>query len=155
MRNTTIVGNLATDIELAFTTSGVPWARFTIAVTPRRMNNNTGKWEDSDSHFFKCVAWRDMAERLSESVEKGDRVIVTGNLEVNSWETNEGDKRSETRVNVTDGGPSVRWRVATVNRVDTRTNSASPAGPPADRGGGSRPTRSRPTRGGNVSGQGW
>jgi single-strand DNA-binding protein len=102
----TITGNLTDDPELRTTQAGAAVASFRVAVTPRRPDGKGG-WTDAETSFFKVVAWRQLAEHLADSLGKGDRVIVTGQLRMHAWETPEGEKRSTIEV-VADGlGPSL------------------------------------------------
>ncbi len=111
----TLVGNLVDDPELRFTPSGVAMARVRFAVS-RRYRDRNDEWQEETS-FFGGTCWRDMAENVAESLQKGMRVIVTGRLEQRSWETQEGDKRSIIEVRIDDIGPSVRWATASVTRT--------------------------------------
>jgi single-strand DNA-binding protein len=107
---TTIVGNLTADPELRFTPGGAPVADFTVAVTPR-VKDGAG-WKDGDTSFFRCTAWRGLAEHLAKSLGKGDRVLVHGTLRQRSWETDAGEKRSAVEVQVDELGPSLKWATA-------------------------------------------
>ena len=111
----TLVGNLVDDPELRFTPSGVAMAKIRFAVN-RRYQDRNNEWQEETS-FFGGTCWRDMAENVAESLQKGARVIVTGRLEQRSWETQEGDKRSIIEVRIDDLGPSLRWATATVTRT--------------------------------------
>jgi prolyl-tRNA synthetase len=91
--NVTIVGNLTRDPELRFTPAGAPVTTFGVAVNRRWQNRDNQQWEESVS-FFNVTCWRDLAQNVSESLEKGSRVVVTGRLEQRSWETNDGERRS-------------------------------------------------------------
>ncbi|HEX9681785.1 MAG TPA: single-stranded DNA-binding protein [Acidimicrobiales bacterium] len=134
--NITIVGNLTRDPELRFTQSGQAKAGLGIAVNRRWQNRASGEWEEATS-FFNVVAWADLGENASESLTKGDRVIVTGRLDQRSWETEQGDKRSVVEVIADEIGPSLRWATAEVTKVDRREGggsgggSSSNANPPA------------------------
>jgi len=96
----TIVGNLVNDPELRFTNSGQPVAQFRVASTPRIRDNQTGEWKDGDSLFLTCNVWRQMAENVAESLQRGMRVIVSGRLRQRSYETKEGEKRTVYEVEV-------------------------------------------------------
>jgi single-strand DNA-binding protein len=113
----TIVGNLVDDPELRFTPAGQPVARFRVASTPRFRDNATGEWKDGDSLFLTCNVWRQAAENVAESLQRGMRVIVSGRLRQRSYETKEGEKRTVYEVEVDDVGPSLRSASAKVNRV--------------------------------------
>jgi len=113
----TVVGNLVADPELRFTPSGQPVATFRIASTPRIRDNATNEWKDGDSLFLSCNVWRQAAENVAESLQRGMRVIVTGRLKQRNYETKEGEKRTVYEVEVDDVGPSLRNASAKVNRA--------------------------------------
>ena len=113
----TIAGNLVDDPELRFTPAGQPVARFRVASTPRFRDNSTGEWKDGDSLFLTCNVWRQAAENVAESLQRGMRVIVSGRLRQRSYETKEGEKRTVYEVEVDDVGPSLRNASAKVNKV--------------------------------------
>ena len=90
----TIVGNLVGDPELRYTPTGQAVATFRVASTPRFRDNTTGEWKDGDSLFLSCNVWRQAAENVAESLQRGMRVIVSGRLRQRSYETREGEKRT-------------------------------------------------------------
>lgn len=112
----TIVGNLTSDPELRYTSSGAPVANFTVASTPRRQNRQTNTWENGEAMFVRCSVWREYAENVAESLQKGTRVIVTGRLTVRSYDYN-GEHRQSLELAVDEVGPSLRYARAQVNRV--------------------------------------
>ena len=124
----TITGNLTDDPELRVTQAGAAVATFRVAVTPRKPDGQGG-WTDGETSFFKVVAWRQLVEHVAESLGKGDRVIVTGTLRTNAWETPEGEKRSVIEVQADEVGPSLRWATAKPEKA-SRTG-----GQPSGRGG--------------------
>jgi single-strand DNA-binding protein len=113
----TVVGNLVADPELRFTPSGQPVATFRVASTPRVMDRQTNEWKDGDSLFLTCNVWRQAAENVAESLQRGMRVLVTGRLKQRNYETKEGEKRTVYEIEVDDVGPSLRNASAKVNRV--------------------------------------
>ena len=137
----TIAGNLVDDPELRFTPAGQPVARFRVASTPRFRDNASGEWKDGDSLFLTCNVWRQAAENVAESLQRGMRVIVSGRLRQRSYETKEGEKRTVYEVEVDDVGPSLRNASAKVNRV-ARSGSGEGGGYGGGQrssGGGGRP----------------
>jgi single-strand DNA-binding protein len=147
----TIAGNLVDDPELRFTPAGQPVARFRVASTPRFRDNATGEWKDGDSLFLTCNVWRQAAENVAESLQRGMRVIVSGRLRQRSYETKEGEKRTVYEVEVDDVGPSLRTASAKVNRVARSGGSGGGYGGQ----GGSGPSGGRPSGGqGNSGGHG-
>ncbi|HEY3503386.1 MAG TPA: single-stranded DNA-binding protein [Actinocatenispora sp.] len=124
---TTIIGNLTADPEMSVTTSGVSWVRFNVASTPRRFDKQSGQYVDGEALFMRCVAWRELAEHITESLSKGTRVVVTGRLRQNTWETDDGQKRSSIDLDVDEIGPSLRFATAKVAKLSRRTGTQPPA----------------------------
>lgn len=114
----TIVGNVVADPELRFTPSGAAVANFRVASTPRRFNSQTNQWEDGEALFLTCNIWRQAAENVAESIQKGMRVVVTGRLRQRSYETREGEKRTVFEVEVDEVGPSLKYATAKVTRTN-------------------------------------
>jgi single-strand DNA-binding protein len=112
----TLVGNLTADPELRFTPSGAAVANFTVASTPRTFDRNSGEWRDGEAMFLNCAVWRQAAENVAESLQKGMRVIVQGRLRSRSYETREGEKRTVFEVDVDEIGPALRYATARVTR---------------------------------------
>jgi single-strand DNA-binding protein len=123
----TLVGNITDDPELRFTPGGAAVANFTVAVN-RRYRNPEGQWEDKLDGFFRCNCWRDMAENVAESLQKGTRVVVVGRLQQRSWEDAEGNKRSAFEVQVDEVGPSLRWASAQVTKSSRSTGASGSGG---------------------------
>jgi single-strand DNA-binding protein len=136
----TVVGNLVNDPELRFTPAGQPVATFRVASTPRFMDRTTNEWKDGDSLFLTCNVWRQAAENVAESLQRGMRVIVSGRLKQRSYETKEGEKRTVYEIEVDDVGPSLRNASAKVNKVARSGGMGGGGGyGGAQQGGGGRP----------------
>ena len=121
MSNTpiTVIGNLTADPELRFTPSGAAVANFTVASTPRKFNKQSNEFEDGETLFMRCSVWREQAENAAESLARGMRVVVTGNLVSRSWEDKDtGQKRTVMEMQVDEVGPSLRYATASVTKVD-------------------------------------
>ena len=114
----TVVGNLTDDPELRFTPSGAAVAKFRIASTPRTLDRQSGEWKDGEPLFLACNIWRDAAEHVAESLQRGARVIVQGRLRQRSYETREGEKRTVYELEVDEIGPSLRYATAKVQRMN-------------------------------------
>jgi single-strand DNA-binding protein len=113
----TVVGNLVDDPELRFTPSGAAVANFRIASTPRTFDKQSNEWKDGDALFLSCSVWRQAAENVAESLQKGMRVIVTGRLTMRQYETREGEKRTATEIQVDEVGPALKYATAKVTRT--------------------------------------
>src|SRR5215218_9053390 len=103
----TVIGNLTSDPELRFTPSGAAVANFTVASTPRTFDRQTNEWRDGDAMLLNCAIWRQAAENVAESLQKGMRVIVQGRLRSRSYETREGERRTVFEVDVDEIGPAL------------------------------------------------
>jgi len=121
---TTIVGNTTADAELRYTQNGLAVAGFTVAVNERKFNRETNEWTDGDTTFVRCSVWREMAEQVSASIPKGTRVIVTGKLKMQEYETKEGTKGQSLEMQVDEIGPSLRYASAVVTRAARREGGA-------------------------------
>lgn len=119
----TIVGNIVADPELRFTPSGAAVCNFRVASTPRIFNKNTNQYEDGEAVFLTVNVWRQAAENVAESLSKGMRVIVHGNLKQRSYETREGEKRSVFEVEADEVGPSLTFAKADVQRTQRSNNT--------------------------------
>jgi single-strand DNA-binding protein len=113
----TVVGNLTDDPELRFTPSGAAVANFTVASTPRNFDKNSNEWVDGEAMFLRCSIWRQAAENVAESLQRGMRVVVQGRLKARSYETREGEKRTVFEIEVDEIGPSLKFATAKVNRT--------------------------------------
>jgi single-strand DNA-binding protein len=113
----TIIGNLVDDPDLRFTPSGAAVANFRIASTPRTFDKQTSEWKDGETLFLSCAVWRQAAENVAESLQRGMRVIVTGRLKSRSFETREGEKRTVFEIDVDEVGPSLKSATAKVTKA--------------------------------------
>jgi single-strand DNA-binding protein len=143
-----LTGNAVDEPELKFTPNGAAVANFRMAVTPRIREGDA--WKDGETSFFRVNVWRQMAENVAESIQKGTRVVVIGKLKVRSWETPEGDKRSVTEVEADEVCPSLKFATAKVEKASrsgqSRGQDASPKA-----ASWNRDPESKPTAGGEFS----
>lgn len=124
----TVVGNLTNDPEMRFTPSGSAVANFTIASTPKQFDKQAGEFKDGETLFLRCSIWREAAENVAESLQKGMRVVVQGRLKSRSYDTKEGQKQTVIELEVEEIGPSLRWASAKVTRTqrgDRNTQQAN------------------------------
>ncbi len=117
----TIVGNVVREPELRFTNQGVASASFSVAVNRRWQAPQSQEWEEATS-FFDVTCWRELAENVSESLERGSRVLVTGRLEQRTWETPEGEKRSRISIVADEVGLSLRWATGSVVKNERKSS---------------------------------
>jgi single-strand DNA-binding protein len=100
-------GNLTAAPELRHTEAGIARAMFRVAVSGRR---------EQEASYFTVIVWRDQAEHASQSLAKGSRVVVVGQLQQRSWTAEDGSARSVVEVVAEELGPSLRWATATPAR---------------------------------------
>jgi single-strand DNA-binding protein len=146
----TVVGNLTDDPELRFTPSGAAVAKFRIASTPRTLDRQSGEWKDGEPLFLACNIWRDAAEHVAESLQRGARVIVQGRLRQRSYETREGEKRTVYELEVDEIGPSLRYATAKVQKMSR--SGGGGGGGFGSGGGGNRPQQQSSGGGGGGGG---
>ncbi|MFG3110556.1 single-stranded DNA-binding protein [Streptomyces tendae] len=143
----TVVGNLVDDPELRFTPGGAAVAKFRIASTPRTFDRETNQWKDGDALFLTCSVWRQAAEHVAESLQRGHRVIVQGRLKQRSYEDREGVKRTVYELDVDEVGPSLTFATTKVTKASgggSRGDTAT-----TDPWAGAKPA------GGQQQGSGW
>ncbi|MDG9717431.1 single-stranded DNA-binding protein [Streptomyces sp. DH24] len=143
----TVVGNLVDDPELRFTPAGAAVAKFRIASTPRTFNKTTSQWEDGEALFLTCSVWRQAAEHVAESLQRGMRVIVQGRLKQRSYEDREGIKRTVFELDADEVGPSLTFATAKVTKATGGGNRGGT--PTVDGWAGARPAN------GQQQGGGW
>lgn len=118
--NITIAGNLTANPDLKYTPTGQPYVHVTVAEN-RSWKDQQGEWQEATS-FFDVVCWRDLAENVVQSLEKGARVVVTGRIEQQTWLNEEGEKRSKYQVIADDLAPSLRFATAVVTKKPKAKN---------------------------------
>jgi single-strand DNA-binding protein len=103
-----IAGNLTRDPELRYTASGVPVANFRIA-SNRWFRTQDGERRE-DVCYINIVAWQRLAELVGERLHKGSAVLVEGELQSRSWDTDDGTKRTVVEIRA--------YRVQFLNRQE-------------------------------------
>ena len=94
MNKVFLIGNLTHDPELSETNSDISVCRFSVAVNRRR----TGDGEQQ-TDFFNVTAWRGLAENVARFCKKGNKVAVTGSIQIRQYEDRDGQKRTSVDVN--------------------------------------------------------
>ncbi|PRX99543.1 single-stranded DNA-binding protein [Allonocardiopsis opalescens] len=132
----TLVGNLVDDPELRFTPSGQAVAKFRVASTPRFLDRQSGEWKDGEALFLTCNVWRQAAENVAETLQRGMRVILQGRLRQRSYETKEGERRTVYEIEVDEVGPSLRNATAKVTKTQRSGGQGGGFGGGGGYGGG-------------------
>lgn len=125
----TIHGNLTGDPETRFTPSGKAVATLTVAVN-KRARQPDGTWTDDGADFYRVQAWNKLAENITDSLRKGDRVLVHGRIESRDWEDRDGNKRTSWEITADEVGASLQWATVSIQRASSgqQRQSRGPAG---------------------------
>ena len=89
-----IIGNLGRDPEMRYTPSGRPVTEFSVAVSHRSRDAQTGAWADDGTDWYRVTVWGDRAERTAEQFRKGNKVFVEGRFRTREFEGRDGQKRT-------------------------------------------------------------
>lgn len=138
----TLIGTVSRDPQMKYLPNGTPVAEFGLVYNKRRKNQETNQWEDGDAQFYDIKCWRGLAENVAESIQKGNRVIVFGELEFRSWQADDGSKRNKIEVVAEAVGPDLLWATAQVQKVERSGQSNATSQPnqaPLQGGAGATP----------------
>lgn len=116
-----LLGNLTRDPELKYTNEGIAITEMGLAVNKRWKDLNG--YENNHVDFFNITAWNSLAENCALSLKKGDRVIVSGHLNLRSWENKEGKKYNILNINADMVALSLEFN--TSNKTEKNLNSDS------------------------------
>jgi single-strand DNA-binding protein len=110
----TIVGNVARDPELRFgSNGGNAFAKFSVAVNRRKKKGDD--YEELTS-FFDVLCFGEQAENVASCITKGTRVVVTGQLDIEDWETKDGKKGRTVQITADEVAPSLRYATANIEK---------------------------------------
>lgn len=123
----TIIGNLTVAPELRYTQNGLPVANFTIASTPRNFDKTKNEYVDGEALFLRASVWREFAEHVAGSLQKGSRVIAQGRLKQRSYQDKEGNTRTSIELEVDAVGPDLRYGTAQVTRAAQGSTGGRPS----------------------------
>ena len=123
----TLTGLVATLPRHLVTSEGLPITSFRLASTQRRFDRGAQKWIDGETNWYTVTAFRQLALNSNASVEKGQRVIVTGRLKIRDWENGE---RTGTTIEIEADsiGHDLSWGTAAFTR-SVSTATTTPAEP--------------------------
>lgn len=79
------IGHLGKDPECGMTGSGIPFARFSIAVTKKWKDQQTGEKKEQ-TEWIPVTLWRGLAEIAGKYLHKGDKVFIKGEFHTRKWE---------------------------------------------------------------------
>jgi len=115
MNNVTLVGNLTREPEIRFFQGDKSVVNTGLAIN-KSFKNASGEWQE-ETDFVDLSIWQNAgAENVANSLSKGDRVIVSGVLKQNTWQTDSGENRSKIEVTVLEIGPTMKWAEVSVTK---------------------------------------
>ena len=139
-----IIGNLGSDPEMRYTPSNRAVTQFNVAVNQSTKNQQTGEWVE-ETDWFRVSVWGDRAERMAETLRKGNKVFVEGRFKTREFEGRDGQKRTSLEITAD----------SIVNLERRGRDDEGQFGGPAAEGGGARGGESGEGRsGGGQSGEG-
>ena len=114
--NLVVTGLVATTPRHIVTTDGLPITSFRLASSVRRFDRATSRWTEGETNWYTITSFRQLAINVSESINKGDRIMVYGALRVRDWDNGE---RSGTSVEIdaTAVGHDLSWGTGVFTRT--------------------------------------
>ena len=85
----TAVGLVATTPRHIVTSDGLPVTTFRLAAGTRKFDQESSQWMDAETNWFTVVTFRQLAENANNSLEKGQRIVVSGRLKIRDWDNGE------------------------------------------------------------------
>lgn len=133
----TLTGLVATTPRHLVTQSGLPITTFRLASTQRRYDRSQQKWVDGDTNWFTITSFRQLATNVVGSVQKGQRIVVTGRLRIRDWESDD-KKGTSVEVDAEAMGHDLSWGSSVFTRSAAATLAdveGGPSGGPTADGG--------------------
>jgi len=78
--------------------TGTPVTEIRLGSTPRRLNRETGEWQDQPTSYYRVKCWRRLAVNASSSLHKGDMVVVRGRFYLRTWMDNQQRQRETVEI---------------------------------------------------------
>ncbi|WRH26472.1 single-stranded DNA-binding protein [Arthrobacter sp. JZ12] len=125
----TIRGFVGTEVRCAVAGSGLPITKFRLGSTDRYFDKKTNTWVDGEINWYSVSMFRQLATNAGVSLQKGDRVIVTGRLRVRSWVSEEGKSGTTVEIDADSAGHDLIFGTANFRRSSADRNE--PALPPS------------------------
>lgn len=113
----TVRGSVGTDPQHVVTASGQGMGKFRLAANERRLNKESGKWEDVHTNWFSVTGFRELGRNIVASVNKGDRVVVSGRLKINEFQRSDGTMGQSADIEADAVGHDLAWGTSMFSRT--------------------------------------
>ncbi len=124
----TIAGNLTASPKSGVGSNGASWARVRVASTPRRFDREEAAWRDGDTVFLDVMSYRRLADNVVATLQRGDRVLVSGRVRQRSYTDEQGVRRSVTEIEADAIGPDLGRHPAQLVRPPAADNPTEVGG---------------------------
>ena len=116
MSSISVSGLIATTPRHIVTQDGLPITSFRLADSTRRFDSTINRWVDGNTNWYTITAFHSLAINAASSLNKGDRITVSGDIKIRDWDNGE---RSGTSVEIeaTSIGHDLAWGTSTFNRT--------------------------------------
>jgi single-strand DNA-binding protein len=111
----TVTGLVATTPKLIVTSEGLAITNFRFASAQRRYDRGQSKWVDGETNWYTVTAFRQLATNVAGSLQKGQRIVVTGRLRVRDW-TQDDKKGTNVEIDAEAIGHDLSWGTAAFTR---------------------------------------
>jgi single-strand DNA-binding protein len=118
----TVVGRVVTDVTTRVIATGDKVANFRIACQERHYDKELGIWVDGDRMYMRVACWRKLADGVTESLSKGDQVVVQGRLKIREYTADDGARRASPEIDARAVGPDLAVHTVLVNRPSWETS---------------------------------
>lgn len=103
---TTVTGNLG-GVDLRFTPSGKAVLNLSLADNHNRFDKDKQEWVQTGTTWYRMTLWEDHAQNAADTLQKGDRVIVTGRVEMRAFKDKDGNDREALEIHPQEIGKAV------------------------------------------------
>ena len=111
----TVTGLVATAPKLIVTSEGLAITNFRLASGQRRYDRGQSKWVDGETNWYTITAFRQLATNVAGSLQKGQRIVVTGRLRVRDW-SHDDKKGTNVEIDAEAIGHDLSWGTAAFTR---------------------------------------
>ncbi len=128
----TVRGFVATEVRRFTTEAGICIASFELGSVERKQDKATNEWADGDTNWYHVSTFRQLAQNTAFSVNKGQRVIVTGRLKIRQWVRDDGRTGTSVNLDADTLGHDLFWGTAVFQRHTAPRRETGAGGEPGE-----------------------